>query len=759
VIVKPDDNEAKLLDRSLRSFKGNVDKFFITITGENSKVEEVAKKYNADISYIKWGKDFSKARNFNFSRVDKSFDFIGWSDADDIVENPQNIKNVLAKASPKVGGIVVNYDYDHDEYGNVTVSHPKLRIVRREADYEWVGVIHENLMDEVNTPIAKTDLINIVHKSENSDKATTRNLEIIEAEVKRQRDEGKEVDPRLTYYLGITYKALGIHNVAEEILRIFTRMSGWDEQRYDAYLNLAEIALEAGKENAAIDYALLAVKEKPEFPDACYLLGKIYKTFSRWEKARDWILLGFNKKAVYGDWITVARKPQALGDIAEAYTNLGQFKEANKYLLKLQKLMPKEKAITKNIDLNNKLQKEKDVVNAFFKIERYNRKSNKLKNRKLVQAIPQNLFDNPALLRLKWKYQKPEQWADNSIVIYCGESWEEWNPTTIASGIGGSEEAVIYLSQELTKLGYKVTVYNSCGEDKDYDGVTYKNYWEFNGGDKFNILIGWRTPGFFSDEFDTKKKYLWLHDVYPDKAFSKNILKNLDKVIVLSKYHRNLFPSIPEDKILYSANGIVQEQFSVPEKKQKNRMIYGSCPSRGLEILVDAWPKVLEKDPNAELHVFYGWDNFIKGNNNYPHKMQWMEQLKEKMKQKNIFDHGRVGHKEIAKEYLKADLWPYPCIFPEISCISAMKAQVAGAIPIVVPFGAVDETVQYGYKTEGLDALQQEVVDEYVANLLDAMDKPRDKDFDAARAEMIDWAKKTYNWGTVAKQWSEEFNA
>ena len=51
-------------------------------------------------------------------------------------------------------------------------------------------------------------------------------------------------------------------------------------------------------------------------------------------------------------------------------------------------------------------------------------------------------------------------WDNNSIVIYSNFPFhvEDWSPLSVNKGIGGSEEAIIYLGQELVKLGYQVTV-------------------------------------------------------------------------------------------------------------------------------------------------------------------------------------------------------------------------------------------------------------------------------------------------------------
>ncbi len=53
-------------------------------------------------------------------------------------------------------------------------------------------------------------------------------------------------------------------------------------------------------------------------------------------------------------------------------------------------------------------------------------------------------------------------WENNSIVIYSNLPFhvEDWAPPSIEKYIGGSQEAVIYLSQELVKLGYQVNVFN-----------------------------------------------------------------------------------------------------------------------------------------------------------------------------------------------------------------------------------------------------------------------------------------------------------
>merc|ERR1711920_626330 len=51
-----------------------------------------------------------------------------------------------------------------------------------------------------------------------------------------------------------------------------------------------------------------------------------------------------------------------------------------------------------------------------------------------------------------------------------------------------------------------------------------------------------------------------------------------------------------------------------------------------------------------------------------------------------IIYHGMVNHTELAKAYSDAGFYLYPTTYPETSCVSLMKAQSMGAIPITSRF-------------------------------------------------------------------------
>lgn len=183
------------------------------------------------------------------------------------------------------------------------------------------------------------------------------------------------------------------------------------------------------------------------------------------------------------------------------------------------------------------------------------------------------------------------------------------------------------------------------------------------------------------------------------------------------------------------------------------RIVYTSSYDRGLQHLLEMWPDIKKAVPEAELHVFYGWQLFDKFYADNPASMMWKAKMVEMMRADGVTDHGRVSQPELVKELKKSGIWAYPTHFGEINCISGLKAQAFGCEPVVVNYAALQETVQFGRKVEG-DIYDQETKDKFKSELIDALRNPMGEE---KREDMMEWAKSTYSWDKVAKQWSELF--
>ena len=165
------------------------------------------------------------------------------------------------------------------------------------------------------------------------------------------------------------------------------------------------------------------------------------------------------------------------------------------------------------------------------------------------------------------------------------------------------------------------------------------------------------------------------------------------------------------------------------------------------------WPDVKKAVPDAELHIFYGWDLFVRFYQNNPASMAWKKKMDKLMEQEGITHHGRVPQAEMRGWIEKCGIWAYPTHFGEISCISAMKAQAWGAMPVVINYAALQTTVKWGIKVEG-DIYDPEVQENFKKALIDGLTSEQQ---DEMRNSMMAWARNEFRWEKVAIQWANEF--
>lgn len=345
------------------------------------------------------------------------------------------------------------------------------------------------------------------------------------------------------------------------------------------------------------------------------------------------------------------------------------------------------------------------------------------------------------------------------IAFICHpNSGRAWSPTDAERGIGGSEEAVIHLSAALARRGHWVSVHMRAGRHAFVRGVHWGN-WDTLPHDHVDVAVVWRRPSLVRHVDDWIEhigaRYLWLHDNNRPAAVYDQ-MHHYDKVIVLSASHRRRFPEIPDEQAWISSNGIDPAQFDAPHPwRDPALVVYGSDYQRGLRDLLTSWPIIRAAVPRARLHVFYGWQGVEQRN---PARA---EQLKATfaplLGQPGVTHLGRVGHAAVADEYRRAGVWAYPCSFSETNCITAMKAQAGGAVPAIIPTGALRETVRFGFRTDSDQPQSADVLAQWLAGLIDLLRSPERQRL--VRREMMPWARRTFAWDGVAAQWEHGFRA
>lgn len=787
LIVKGTKDEAPLLDACLANLKGHVNQFFLDINIAKGKkispeIIKVAKKHKTDYVEREWVGNFVSARNENFARIPDEYDFILWVDTDDTIENPEKIREVCAITPKEVDGIYIKYDYATDEYGNVTVSHWVARVVRNNNTFHWKSsfsdadvTVHETLNERRKVGKVMNDEFWVVHHAdeERKDRSLARNIELLEGMLKKSSD---NPDARILYYLATHYVDASRLMEAKQLFEWYLKLSGWAEERSQAWVYLGMIYDAMQQSDNARGCYMRALAENPNDPNPYVELGELEIKEQLFQKAVYWLDMAVAKKL---DPMASVVRPmdntyRAYKLLSDAHANLGGqgYEKASEWLKKAKELRPFEPDLHAAQEQLDMLIGVRELTKATSTIlNKLKQDDEKVKIVPFLENLPSSMLDNPLVASAKNYYREPKVWPAKSIAILCGMGpLGNWGPKALEHGVGGSEEAVIRVSKQLTDLGYHVTVFGTPGEEAGtHDGVDWRHYWELNRDDTFDIFISWRNPEFFDIPIKARKNYLWLHDVMEEEELIPERIANIDRIIFVSQYHRDLYPFLPEEKCFVSGNGITPEDFIEADGKfvrNSHRIIYMSSHVRGLQLIYDVWEDVKKEVPDAILDIYYGWGSYDAVNKNNPERMAWKEMMiKREHELKDVTDHGKIGQSQIVEEINKSGIWAYPCPFPEVYCITGVKAQAGGAIPVASNFAALKETVQFG---EILDMKAQdehtpvgewdtEELDKFKAALIKVL---KDSAYQASvRPKMMEWARTKMTWRITAEAWDADFQA
>jgi 2-polyprenyl-3-methyl-5-hydroxy-6-metoxy-1,4-benzoquinol methylase len=299
-----------------------------------------------------------------------------------------------------------------------------------------------------------------------------------------------------------------------------------------------------------------------------------------------------------------------------------------------------------------------------------------------------------------------------------------WSPLQ-PGGYAGGEEGVVELSKVLAENGCVVNVYHNApaGEKStvefSFGGgvVRYFPRGEFDHRADWDVVILLKCPEMLDLPF-RKPVIFWTSDPNGPGDFTPERLTRIFRVVAISEWHKkellDLNPALDPKKVVVLPYG-VQPRISEDHpsiNRPPHKMVYASSFDRGLNVLLLAWPEIRKNVSDAELHIWYGWelfDRFTRGNQQ---AAQWKEAMCQMMKQDGIVIHSRLDRPDDPAPFRDAALWAYPCTGGERFCITAIKAQRLGAIPVVIPMMALENTVKYGKKVQ---------MEEFVPALISAL--------------------------------------
>jgi len=274
--------------------------------------------------------------------------------------------------------------------------------------------------------------------------------------------------------------------------------------------------------------------------------------------------------------------------------------------------------------------------------------------------------------------------------------------------------------------------------------------------DLWDVIICWRdVHSLIKLRPICKKLCFWSHDSSPLEA--PLLVKaqdhiQIDIIFFLSEFHQQKWESFAKTKfrnVIITSNGLSLRQFPLlhltTTKKEAYRFIYASNYSQGLLHVLQIWRFIWIRYPLASLHIFFGWGVFP-----CPQRTEIETYLaKYKSENKNVFEYGKVSHSRLADEFMRSEYWIYPATVQESSCITGMKAQAAGCIPIVIQSGALQENIINGYCcTEPK---------EFISQCLKACSERGSAKQESMRSQLQIESHNKWSWEKIANQWNVLF--
>ena len=344
MIVK---NEEELLARCLNSVKDLVDEIVIVDSGSTDKTLEIAKSFGAKIFYFEWCNDFSKARNFAFSKA--TSDYILWLDADDVMPKPTLQYLVKNKKKLNADCYMLKYDIAFFD-GKPTFSYYRERILKNCKSAIWQGRVHECI-----APFGKVEYLNCaIEHRKTKFVQTDRNLKIYK-QLKKER----ELLPREQYYYA---RELYDHKKYKQAIKEFEKFvsakQGWKENIIDALYLTSECYFKLNNFDKQILALLSTFKYDTPRANICCKIGDYFLNKNDLPTAKYWYLLatkcedvtikgGFVENMFYNYYPYL--------QLCVCSYKLGNIKDAKNYNDMAEKYYPNSPIVKNNKDFYNKL--------------------------------------------------------------------------------------------------------------------------------------------------------------------------------------------------------------------------------------------------------------------------------------------------------------------------------------------------------------------------------------------------------------------
>jgi glycosyltransferase involved in cell wall biosynthesis len=345
--------------------------------------------------------------------------------------------------------------------------------------------------------------------------------------------------------------------------------------------------------------------------------------------------------------------------------------------------------------------------------------------------------------------------------ITDGEAFHGASPEEQA--LGGSETALVQVARALARLGHRVRVFCRCPQPGEYHGVIYQDRLDLVEAatkERFEVLVVSRFFTAFDLPLQAGLKVLWNHDILDKPRLMADRLEQIDLAFVLSRYHAaNYIERLPacEPKLALTRNGLdlaLMDQAARGAAKIPGRVTYASRPERGLkDLLRHIWPRLKQALPHLELKLC-GYQ--VDATSLHPSLQREYDEIKELVQSAaGVEELGALPKAQYYAHLASCEAMLYPCVFPEISCISALEAQALGTAIITSNEFALSETVQEDFfKVSGKPG-SPAYLEAFTQRAQQYLSAPQEHGHITRRAQQK--VRAHYSWPAIAAEWAALF--
>lgn len=339
--------------------------------------------------------------------------------------------------------------------------------------------------------------------------------------------------------------------------------------------------------------------------------------------------------------------------------------------------------------------------------------------------------------------------------------------------LGGSESSMCYLAAALAKIGHEVTLFGRVADKNKLLGVRHELDTKLTSGEKleFDVFVVQNTP-FFGMQIkrflNPNCKLIHWNQHNPDQPAvrvlnSRQFVEIYDAIVFVSQWQKERYLStfkLNPQKCFVLKNAVspaFQNLINTPNvlklKSQNPTLAYITVPQRGLDVLLDIFPKLKLEFPKLRLKIFSSMRVYQKEED--PHTLRLYEICKSTHGVEYV---GSISQKRLARELIKISILSYPNIVPETFCIGIIEALAAGCLVVTSKLGAIPETSAGFAKLVEIDTDREKYCQNFTKMLRKAIKlyTPANKSYlNVALAKAISYQNKFNTWSIRAKEWQQ----